>query len=111
MATLCESQGCPKWHSCSAPVCPLYSPWAKRTMQSDDPVCFYLSESVKGGAEARFERAGLGEMFRRVAEMSPELVASSARIARALTRARLSGSRMDRNFVHVTVFGRFDRGT
>jgi hypothetical protein len=110
MATLYESQGCPKWHSCSAPACPLDSLWAKRTTQSDDPVCFYLSESVKDGAEARFERAGLGEMYRRIGEVAPKLVLASTRVGRALERARLSGSRMDRNFVHVTVVQRSDHG-
>jgi hypothetical protein len=79
-------------------------------MKSDDPVCFYLSEAVKDGAEARFKTAGLGNMFQRIAKVVPAFVLSSGRVARALERARLSGSRMDRNFVHVTVVQRSDHG-
>ena len=65
-------------------------------MQSEDPVCFYLSEAVKDGAEARFEGAGLGEIFCRLMRVLPEVVLSSGRIARTLERARANGSRMDR---------------
>ena len=91
---------CPKWHSCSAPVCPLDRLWAHRAMQSEDPVCFYLCEAVKDGAEARFEGAGLGEIFRRVTRVLPELASSCRRIARTLERAGASGSRMGRRFMH-----------
>jgi hypothetical protein len=94
---------CPKWHSCSAPVCPLDHLWANRSMQSEDPVCFYLSEAVKDGAEARFEGAGLGEIFHRVTEVIPELVMSSGRVRRTLERAQASGSRMDRRAVFSTL--------
>jgi hypothetical protein len=79
-------------------------------MQPEDAVCFYLSEAVKDGAEARFEGEGLGQIFRQVTEVLPELASSCRRIARTLERARLSGSRMDRNFVHVTVVERSDSG-
>jgi len=68
-------------------------------MKSEDPVCFYLSEAVKDGSEARFEGAGLGEIFRRVIAVIPELVMSSGRVRRALERAQGSGSRMDRRFI------------
>ena len=95
-----ESSPCPKWHSCSVPVCPLDHLWAHRSMQSEDPVCFYLSEAVKDGAEARFEGAGLGEIFHQVTKVLPEVVLSSGRIARTLERAGASGSRMNRRFMH-----------
>ena len=87
---------CPKWHACSAPICPLDADWADRSMQSEDAVCFYLSEAVKDGAAARFEGAGLGEIFRQVTKVLPELVSSSGRICRTLERAKANGSRMDR---------------
>lgn len=96
MAILLELTGCPKWHSCSAPVCPLDHLWAHRSMQSEDPVCFYLSEAVKDGAEARFEGAGLGEIFCRLMRVLPEVVLSSGRVRRTLERAQTNGSRMDR---------------
>lgn len=87
---------CPKWHNCSAPICPLDAKWANRSIQSEDAICFYLSEAVKDGAAVRFEGAGLGEMFRQVTKVLPELVSSSGRIRRTLERASLNGSRMDR---------------
>lgn len=87
---------CPKWHSCSAPICPLDANWANRSIQSEDAICFYLSEAVKDGAAARFEGAGLGQLFHQVTTVLPEPVSSSGRIRRTLERASLNGSRMDR---------------
>jgi len=33
---------CPKFDSCSAPICPLDPDWNKRVMLRDERVCFYL---------------------------------------------------------------------
>lgn len=96
MDTAFGSLVCPKWHSCSAPICPLDTDWADRSMQSEDAVCFYLSEAVKDGAAARFEGAGLGQIFHQVTTVLPELASSSGRIPRTIERAQANGSRMGR---------------
>jgi hypothetical protein len=87
---------CPKWGGCNAPVCPLYDEWAKCSMQSDESVCFYLSEYVKDGAEARFQAAGLNHIHRRIGEVLPEIVDAYGRIRRALDRSAVTGARMAR---------------
>lgn len=111
MASACDPFGCPKWHSCSAPICPLDGNWANRSIQSEDAICFYLSEAVKDGAEARFEGAGLGEIYFWVREVLPGVLSSSGRMRRAIERARASGSRMDRRFPRIAVVETGGRGT
>ena len=87
---------CPKWGKCNAPICPLDSEWSKRVMHSDDSCCFYLTELVKDGARTRFQRAGLEELHEACTRALPKIFDRHARICRALTRAALNGSRMDR---------------
>jgi len=89
---------CPKWIKCSAPICPLDHDWGKRALLNDDPLCFYMTESVKDGARARFEMAGLGQLFELVSAAFPPMSARWARIRRQLEAAKLTGSRMDRTF-------------
>lgn len=90
------AQDCPRWLKCSAPVCPLeYNSNECKTL-SNEPVCFYMLEAVKEGAETRFKGAGLAHIYARVIETLPELVATSGRLRRLLERSRKSGSRMDR---------------
>lgn len=67
-------------------------------MQHDEPVCFYLSEFPKDGAEARFQGAGLAHIYRQVSELLPEIVQKHGRIRRALERSAITGARMDRRF-------------
>lgn len=51
-------QGCPKWDSCSAPICPVDKDWKLRKHLKDDPACFYLREVVK--SEHRGESISVG---------------------------------------------------
>jgi len=46
---------CPKYEKCEAPICPLDADWRERTHLQEDRICFFLSESVKEGAETRLE--------------------------------------------------------
>lgn len=87
---------CPKWGGCNAPICPLHDEWAKCSMHSDEPVCFYLSEYVKDGAETRFQAAGLNHIHRQIGEVLPEIIVAHGRIRRALERSAGTGARMAR---------------
>jgi hypothetical protein len=89
-------QDCPKYLACSAPICPLDADWRKRYHASGDRVCFYLAEAQKVDAKAIFDSAGQGELFRAMQRATPAIVAGSATLKRALERAALTGSRMDR---------------
>jgi hypothetical protein len=47
---------CPKFHHCSAPLCPLDPDWNKRKMLQGDNLCHYLCEASKDDAMERFKR-------------------------------------------------------
>jgi hypothetical protein len=87
---------CPKFQTCNAPICPLDREWQKRSLHNDDATCFYLMESVKAGAEARFQLAGLGEMYSAIGVHRPTIIQAHKRINSKVEAAKLSGSRMDR---------------
>lgn len=91
-----ENISCPRWGMCIAPICPLDSQWSRRTLASDDPICFYLTESVKEGAEAIFKGRGRGNLFAVMCGHVSPMSGRWSRIRRALERAKKSGSRMAR---------------
>jgi hypothetical protein len=95
MTTELEMRDCPRFVKCNAPICPLDAQWSKRAMSDSDAVCFYLAESVKEGAEARFGRRGLDNLFLAMSVMVIPISSRHRRIERALQRAASSGSRMD----------------
>lgn len=43
---------CPKFDSCSAPICPLDPDWHLRRHLSGEPVCLWLRELSKPGGKA-----------------------------------------------------------
>jgi len=53
-------EACPKYQSCSAPICPLDPNWRKALHLKHERVCFYLCEAQKDGSEAIFRGRGLG---------------------------------------------------
>ena len=89
-------RNCPKYDKCSVPICPLEDSLFKRTLLKEDPTCFYLTESVKDGAETRFKGSGLGWLYKKVVRATPHLISRYPRICSALKRAKQSGSRMVR---------------
>jgi len=86
---------CIRYERCSAAICPLDADWSLRVLQKDDATCFYLTEAVKDGAEARFQAAGLEHLYLGVTEALPAIVAIHPRVRDALVRSARSGSRMD----------------
>ncbi len=85
---------CPKWISCSAPICPLDSEWDKREMMDDERICFYLLESQKSGAELAFHQRDLDDLYLAMVSMKPTITAKRGRIRRHLERAEGASLRM-----------------
>lgn len=89
---------CPKFSTCNAPICPLDRDWYLRINRNKDSVCYYLIESVKDDAEARFDRAQLGNMFKLIVMTRVAICKHFKRIARKLHMASKTSSRMERRF-------------
>jgi hypothetical protein len=87
---------CPKFPACRAPICPLDKDWRLRSHAKGEPICHWLLEAAKLGAEARFRGAGRGDLFDSVSSVALSISARHAPIRRAFERAALSTSRMDR---------------
>lgn len=87
---------CPRFAKCGANICPLDPDWRLRSQGEGEPVCFYLLEAVKDGAQGRFERSATGNIYSGVVRVLPEMVSTVGTLRRATERAKLSGSRMDR---------------
>lgn len=89
-------KSCPKFQTCNAPICPLDSEWHIRKNYSEDATCFYLVESVKHAAKARFEVGGLALLYEKVVRARANILARYTRINYTLERAKTTGSRMGR---------------
>lgn len=89
-----DNQDCPKWHKCSAPVCPLDAEWSLRKHIKGERVCFYLAEMAKiplGSILRGSTAIGLAE---KVTRTIPSLLVRCAPLKKAFDRAKNSGSRM-----------------
>jgi hypothetical protein len=64
-------------------------------MTREDSVCFYLTESVKDGAEARFKGVPDEGIYACARSSLPEMVAASNTLKKRLERASKTGSRLD----------------
>jgi len=84
---------CPKFNSCSAPVCPLAN--INVTHLAGEPVCFYSREYVKNGGRGLLFRYIPREMVNLIADSLPEIKSRHADIKRRLDRASKSGSKLE----------------
>ncbi len=87
-------ESCPKFHTCSANICPLDRDWRKRTHLKGERVCFLLCEAAKPLANAIFRGAHRDDLLEKVLNVMPEITARWGDIRRALQRASKTGSRM-----------------
>lgn len=85
---------CPKFEGCSAPICPLDPDWSHRVHCKGEPVCFYLLESVKPGARARFEGSMAITLYHAMERSMDALCTGHAPIRKAVARAKRTGARM-----------------
>lgn len=84
---------CPRFDSCSAPICPLDPGWRHRKLVGIEAACFWLREAVKDGGEAEIRAALPDDMARLVLDAVRPMSAAHAAIAYTLKRASRSGSK------------------
>jgi hypothetical protein len=90
---------CPKFDSCSAPICPLSRKIEYQSMGNGERVCFYLTEYQKFNSEASFKVLGLEELCEAMSQAMDEIHSkphTSIYLKRALQLASQSSSRMAR---------------
>lgn len=97
---------CPRWESCSAPVCPLDPIWRQVPHLRGDRVCAYLTERAKPGGEARLRSILSSDLAEKVSEAYRELSTADCHdgmhvergrgyIRAVLSRAATTGSRIE----------------
>lgn len=91
-AELVALRQCPKFDSCSAPICPLDPNWRLRDMTGSEATCTWLREVVKAGPQAQCVPENIRDM---VASALPVLLYAQglAPLRSALKRAAKTGSR------------------
>ena len=87
MTSTINMEQCPKFHHCSAPLCPLDPDWNKRKMLQGDNLCHYLCEASKDGAMERFKRRYDKPVFMQAFGLSEEMRKYSQALDRGLERA------------------------
>jgi hypothetical protein len=78
---------CPRFLSCSTPLCPLDQALFDRIHLWGDPVCFYLRVFSKSGVEGLLSTDATGNLIRRIPEVYPDLIGRYAGLKSALKRA------------------------
>lgn len=89
-----EMSLCPKYSSCSAPICAMDSNWRLREMVAGDPTCTWLLEMARGGPMTQDVP---GVIRLRVATLLPHIQSSVGLgpLRTAMKRASKTGSRRD----------------
>lgn len=85
---------CPKFDSCSAPICPLDRYWESRTHVDGEPVCLWLRELAKPGGRAILEGAIPTDMALAIAVQAPAIALQFSEVRKRLERASKTGSRV-----------------
>lgn len=85
---------CPRWDSCSAPVCPLDPDWPLTGHLRGERVCLLLCELVKPDGEARLRGALPTAVVDRLVIEAPKVAARWYPIRKRLGSAAHKGSRM-----------------
>lgn len=102
MTTPLCPKNCPRFSSCSAPICPLDKDWSKRTYHRGEAICRLMLEIVKPDGIAVVADALSQEMPKKAAEAIAEEIAktgaiiahTNAAIDRYLKRAADSPSKI-----------------
>jgi hypothetical protein len=87
-------QSCPRWRSCSAPICPLDTDWRLRKHLQSEPTCGLLLELAKPGGEATLRACLPAKVAEGAISVAAEVMAAHGPIRRACGRASRSGSKL-----------------
>lgn len=85
---------CPKFNSCSAPICPLDADWQDRLHLDGERVCFYLTEYVKQTARPILKGLLAAELFEAIEVGYHKIIAAHPRIKRQLERSSFNPIRI-----------------
>jgi len=85
---------CPKFDSCSAPVCPVDDEWPHAKHLKDEPTCLWLRELSKPNGEAVLRGALPANAVEAILTAAPSISAKHGDIRRQLKRASKSGSKV-----------------
>ena len=86
---------CPRYSSCSAPICPLDPDWRDRAHLHGERICGLLAEYVKTDGRRNLASAVPSELVQTLAEVLPEIRASCSDIRHKLNVASRTGSRIE----------------
>jgi len=78
---------CPKFESCSAPICPLDDDWKLRSHLDGERVCYYLTEYSKEAVRPILKEGLAAEHYEAIAEHYPRIVALHPPIKWQLSRS------------------------
>jgi len=87
-------RSCPKYDSCSAPVCPLDPNYQKSVHLPGERVCLYLREAVKPGGKAILRESCREDIAEGVLRVVPDVLSSVCTLKSALDRAKNTPSKL-----------------
>ena len=83
---------CPRYVTCSAPICPLDPRWKHRKHLSEERVCLWLTELAKpDGLRIVSQEIG-SDATQDIARLSPQITAKFSSIRHTVEKAAGSGS-------------------
>ena len=88
--TVTEMAHCPRFDQCCAPICPIDTDWRKRAHRKGEPVCAYLRRYAKDPLWGQKQGTVPTELWLKVVEVYPQVIARYAPLKKTLKRA--SGS-------------------
>ena len=84
---------CPKFESCSAPVCPLDAEWELRSHLNGERVCYYLTEYSKEAVRPILKEGLAVEHYEAIVEQHPRIIDLHPLIKRQLSRSSINNPR------------------
>ena len=92
--TAIEMAQCPRFDQCCAPICPIDTDWRKRAHRKGEPVCAYLRRYAKDPLWGQKQGVVPTELWLKVAEVYPQVIARYAPLKKTLKRASVSPFRI-----------------
>ncbi len=88
---------CPKFHKCSAPICPLDPKMLERVHLAGERVCIYLLGYSKLGVRANLRGCIAKQHFEAIVEAYPKILSRNVPIKKACERASKTPSRLGKS--------------
>lgn len=84
---------CPKFDTCSAPICPLDAQWSARRHLPGERICLWLREAVKPGGDQALREALPITLVEHITAALPAIQSSNSDIRHKLRQAAAAGSK------------------